>query len=1697
MRSIGGAVSTACFACTACLAVSLPAALEAKTVQTKVVWEEGKAYVEVAVEAESKADLPQLLLPMDLWDAQGLLLQRTQLKAPAAGAGRWTVRFPLEKIQDVKKQHRLVLSLLHEPLDIDYYEEIVFSGKAATPVLSHGLRAEGIFPRRKVYLVLNLGAFPAAQTRDIPVTLTVRDGEDNVLFNRQAAVKPAAQPQQHLLEITPEAGAVGPFKLEVSIDSESHNVFFNAAVPFAQPNARMPVSGMEHGDPGMWFAAEGKPETYQTLELFPPGAESLYYSLQLVDQVPPDNPRISYDREVKHSGRQSLRIDYRAGEGGNAWSVQSLPGKPLYLSFWVKGNESPDELIVYFEDGINYTGAAWQRWASFSSARVGTLDFSGWRQFRVPVLGYGQQVSGTKGSTPKIDAPIRLLAFSIKSLKREEKRRGTHGAGPQAAEDSPRDEPRTIWIDDLTAETQTAPSGLLSLEIQTSDATGRLTPDGRLLVAVGSGHSEELKKGQLTFLARDGAGNVVWNASLPLPVPAEGQATAEMPLGELAAKKPAGPVEVEVTFQDVSRPGVRIGRPVPLKAARQAGIVHDFEEPIVFSSYRPVKAGPSQSRIVEGGADGAGHALALLVKPGEDASVLFHPELPGTLDSIEMMVRGTGRPVILQPWFIDSGHTGIWQRPYNVLGAEPLKVDWEGWRKVSVAAPPIPPYWGDKHHTFYRKPWYPLNFALRATLANDEEAVEILFDDLRVVTHLPEAEQLRAEIAYPEEHRIHAPGTPLQLIVYNFADHARQLPLNFTLTNSQGIARTGKLDAAIAAGAKRKVTLLEELPPGIYALEVRGLGEKPLRGCVMAVDVRAYFGGDWEGLLTNSHLLRRLLNLTTERVYLDWDNSEPAPNLIHANWFEQEVKRHREIQVLPDDLQLPAARQATARAAVSQGEQELRDAGVRAVTAEQNEKPAADRVAATLRNVEAARTELETAKKNLEAVLPVTEAAVKQADAARARQQKSRAEQQQQAAQNKVIQAEKALANDRLALDERRQALASAVARVEEITRQLEAARVEAAGAVKDFEKARSKYDFTLLPVVGFCADWAGHEAAEAIQRGAYMRYIPNILQVPRRMIDWSRFVRDTQREYKGRFDHWVLWENPDIDDSPQGIPPAKYAEMLAIFARWVKLYTPAAKVVAGGFNFNKSLNYLRRIPEAHRLPFDEIEVQMNLGELSPEQADVEGYLDDLNAMLRLLETGRSASISELDWSIGPLISPLEQAAYHARAALILDARGVASHQFALMNTGFDFDGYGTFYRVAYGNTPELQTFKPIHVPKPAYFALVETRRFLKDWRYTAAAELSDRSLADNRAYLYRNAAGEFTLAVWRAADGRRTYRLPAAWRSARARDVFGFPVSLDQGLPCLPLPVLVQLPGGAGREQILHDLRMLEPIDGSYPVLMDLHLAEPDSQRSAAYRSTGKVVPAVHSGRIAGDRKVRETYLHGLETEEFSFTPPGPGDVLLRRRWFFEGDGQKLHLSLNGGPEQAWNLGKGQGNDPGVRETTFVLRGCRAGVNRLAIRCEKPANCAGYRLEPLQGDTVPLVRWGVINTRQTRGQMMLHASAAGAPLTFGRTPCADGIGAHATSFIEYPLDGQFRAFEVTVGIDGSTEGRGSVFFRVYVDGKERANSGLMSGFAKPKTLAVADLENAQRLILNVTDAEDGNRDDLADWIDGKLYLKK
>src|SRR5262249_26827278 len=160
---------------------------------------------------------------------------------------------------------------------------------------------------------------------------------------------------------------------------------------------------------------------------------------------------------------------------------------------------------------------------------------------------------------------IRIMAFTIKPARLPTK-----------------EGPRTIWIDDLAAETQAPPAELLSLELQASEPHGRLTADGTLAVTVGNGHPIELKRGKVTILAPDAGNNPVWTRTVDLPVSAGAFAGTEIPLKDLAARKARGPIDLDVTFQDPSRPAARATRRITLKAANQGGIVFDFEEPVTF-----------------------------------------------------------------------------------------------------------------------------------------------------------------------------------------------------------------------------------------------------------------------------------------------------------------------------------------------------------------------------------------------------------------------------------------------------------------------------------------------------------------------------------------------------------------------------------------------------------------------------------------------------------------------------------------------------------------------------------------------------------------------------------------------------------------------------------------------------------------------------------------------------------------------------------------------------------------------------------------------------------------------------------------------------------------------------------------------------------------------------------------------------------
>ena len=97
------------------------------------------------------------------------------------------------------------------------------------------------------------------------------------------------------------------------------------------------------------------------------------------------------------------------------------------------------------------------------------------------------------------------------------------------------------------------------------------------------------------------------------------------------------------------------------------------------------------------------------------------------------------------------------------------------------------------------------------------------------------------------------------------------------------------------------------------------------------------------------------------------------------------------------------------------------------------------------------------------------------------------------------------------------------------------------------------------------------------------------------------------------------------------------------------------------------------------------------------------------------------------------------------------------------------------------------------------------------------------------------------------------------------------------------------------------------------------------------------------------------------------------------------------------------------------------------------------------------------------------------------------------GLGHHASGEIVVDLDGQFKTFQVDVGVqwqDGTNQA--SVIFRVFVDDRKVFDSGIMreADAARPVMVSVV---GASELRLVADDAGDGITCDCADWADARL----
>lgn len=146
-----------------------------------------------------------------------------------------------------------------------------------------------------------------------------------------------------------------------------------------------------------------------------------------------------------------------------------------------------------------------------------------------------------------------------------------------------------------------------------------------------------------------------------------------------------------------------------------------------------------------------------------------------------------------------------------------------------------------------------------------------------------------------------------------------------------------------------------------------------------------------------------------------------------------------------------------------------------------------------------------------------------------------------------------------------------------------------------------------------------------------------------------------------------------------------------------------------------------------------------------------------------------------------------------------------------------------------------------------------------------------------------------------------------------------------------------------------------------------------------------------------------------------------------------------------------------------------------------------------------LSAETVWLDELNLKPVVQGYGRPMKNRHAAknpeeAGPLKIGGKVFERGVGTVAESILVVALDGGAKTFSARVGLDDAKRGsqRSSVEFFVIGDGRMLWRSGVMraGSEAKPCELSVVGVRN---LLLKVGDAEDGDNDDYADWVDAKF----
>ncbi|MDA0837830.1 MAG: NPCBM/NEW2 domain-containing protein [Planctomycetota bacterium] len=616
-----------------------------------------------------------------------------------------------------------------------------------------------------------------------------------------------------------------------------------------------------------------------------------------------------------------------------------------------------------------------------------------------------------------------------------------------------------------------------------------------------------------------------------------------------------------------------------------------------------------------------------------------------------------------------------------------------------------------------------------------------------------------------------------------------------------------------------------------------------------------------------------------------------------------------------------------------------------------------------------------------------------------------------------------------------------------------------------------------------------------------------DIFQIPRRLDDWENYVLEMMRLAGRDVKGWILWNTPDSNNS-LGVPPGKFADMIRLADKWRQRYCPDTPIILGGMSRDTAIPYLADLAKEDALQhISGVNLRVDAGVTSPEDGRLVEYIEELarasasNGKSRIL-------LTDLDWAVeregSGGLDAFDQAVYLSRATFLLDRLGIHP-TLVLQNEDDSRLGFGMTYKKSF-SIPPLKEKLPTYQLKPVWWAMVRTKKLLAEAEVVTGLEVQDVFPGRTRCMLYRRKTDKKLLAVaWRNNDpGWISFQRTGA-TTAKAEDIMGASISARDGwYPIGKAPVVIELTTPKELQDLALDLIMVRetPEKSAWPQEV-LASFSPASGRRYNYASEGDKTEQFQGRDSFGDYQHPSGISFRAEgkanKEAFEIQLPSPSGLVLRKNFYLDETGQEAEVSVNGNPVGTWNLKPSAKElSKGFRISAFVipvetLKGAKTA--KVEVRYKGQANTIAWTALAYDGSSMPLSAFGAIHSDSTVASARLARNVVGLPTGIGKETYKNGIGVFAPSLLEYSLNGQFRRFTATAGIDRVTKGKGSVVFEIYLDGEKKWTSSVMTGLDEPAKIDL-DVTGAKRLRLIVNDGGDGNRFDAADWCDAELHVR-